>query len=34
LFLKDFFFVFSLGSFPCYLLHFGAKICVLHAFRS
>ena len=22
------------GSFPCYLLHFGANICVLHAFWS
>ena len=30
-----FFFCFSgWGSFPCYLLHFGAKICVLHAFWS
>ena len=31
---KDFFFLcFSVwGSFPCYLLHFGAKISDLHVF--
>ena len=37
-FFKDYFFIFfcfsAWGSFPCYLLHIGAKICVLHAFWS
>jgi hypothetical protein len=33
-FLKVFFCFSAWGSFPCYLLHFGAKICVLHAFWS
>jgi hypothetical protein len=28
------FFFSGWGSFPCYLLHFGGKICVLHAFWS
>ena len=33
-FFKGFFCFSAWGSFPCYLLHFGAKICVLHAFWS
>ena len=34
IYLKDFFCFSAWSSFPCYLLHFGAKICVLHAFWS